>query len=328
MIPVLVDLDSFEMKSLIEGEDSAYVEEVRNTKALVRRSNLVTTPYFALIDINSLETTILSGKVEFSGYKTELVLKENMNDALLIIAPGDEKKFIVSPHGGPRGMFSSYFSRLYGIFYLNGWSICLVNYRGSIGYPLSVMQQLVGKVSELDEGDVMEHVRDLRQKFKIAKLGVWGWSHGGFLASAVAGKHSNEVDFVVAGAPVVNFISSHFSCDIPDWAICETGLSTKADGVIELDETGLANMWRLSTVRLAKNANCPVLIIHGDADRRVPVGQGLEFYLALKRNGKKVRVLLYENCGHSMKMTDAWDDALISSVEFFNDPEGFIAKGE
>jgi acylaminoacyl-peptidase len=327
LIPVLIELNSFQMTDLLDGEESAYVDDVRGVKALIRVSSLIETPRFSILDTDSKDRFDLSESTKFSEFTTKLVLTESMNDALLILAPGEEKKFIVSPHGGPRGMFSTYFSRLYGIFYLNGWSICLVNYRGSMGYPLSVMEELIGKVSELDESDVIEHIRGIRKEFKVSKLGIWGWSHGGFLATVIAGKHSSEVDFVVAGAPVVNFISSHFSCDIPDWGICETGLSKKADGIIEMDEAALLRMWSLSSVKLAKNVSVPVLILHGNCDRRVPVGQALEWFLALQRNDKKVRILIYDNCGHSMKMTDAWDDALISSVEFFEDPNGFIEKG-
>jgi dipeptidyl aminopeptidase/acylaminoacyl peptidase len=54
------------------------------------------------------------------------------------------------------------------------------------------------------------------------------------------------------------------------------------------------------------------------------MGQSYEFFYAMKRAGKPVKLLLYENGGHSMKTPDAWDDAMLSTVAFFEDPKGFI----
>jgi acylaminoacyl-peptidase len=251
-----------------------------------------------------------------------------MNDAILIIAPGDEKKFVVCPHGGPRGMYSTYFSRLMAFFYLNGWSIALVNYRGSTGYPVEVQKSLFGKVAEQDAADVVEHIDRIRARFTVAKLGIWGWSHGGYLATAVAGKYPDKIDFALAGAPVVNHVSQIYTSDIPDWALCETGVKVEADGEIEMSAEILATLWKHGTVQYAKDVKVPMLLIHGKNDRRVPLSQSVDFYLAMRRNQKPVKLLIYDNNGHSMKLVDAWDDMFVTSVEFFEDPLGFITREE
>ena len=41
----------------------------------------------------------------------------------------------------------------------------------------------------------------------------------------MAAKHSELIDFAVIGAPVINFISCFYSCDIPDWALDESGIN-------------------------------------------------------------------------------------------------------
>jgi len=43
---------------------------------------------------------------------------------------------------------------------------------------------------------------------------------------------------------------------------------------------------------------CPVLILHGEADVRVPTSQGYEFYNALKRQGVVTKMVVYPRTPH------------------------------
>ena len=323
LLPVAIDLNTFEIRELMKDDlASVIVDDVRDGKVLVRVATSNVTPRFAVLSEDKVE--FLTDGKKFGDYQVEIVRQENMNDAILILAPGDKKKFIVSGHGGPSGMFSTFWSRIYAVFFLSGYSVCLVNYRGSTGYPADVQKMLPGKVGELDVGDVVEHIDNLRKRFSVEKLGIFGWSHGGLLACGVAGQHSDKIDFAVAGAPVTNMISGYYCVDIPDWPLVESGVKIPADGEIEMDEDTLLKMWKSSMVRFAKNVTVPMLLIHGHNDRRVTWEQSLDFYLALKRNGKKAKLLLYEGIGHSWTPSDICYDIEVSSVRFFNDPLKFI----
>ena len=166
----------------------------------------------------------------------------------------------------------------------------------------------------------------LKKKYKPEKLGIWGWSHGGFLSAHMACKHSDLIDFAVIGAPVINFVSCYFTSDIPDWAIAESGLTKKCDGVIDLKKEVYEKLWEMSPLKYVNGVNVPVLLIHGNSDRRVPFGQSVEFYDALKRLDKKVKLVQYEGNGHSLSHINVADDMLAVSLEFFDDPEKFIDK--
>jgi acylaminoacyl-peptidase len=321
--PAAIDLESLESKELCEiAPASAVVEDVRTGAVIVRVASPIETPRFAFFKDGGL--TFLTESTRFETHSFELVLNENFNDAILIIAPGDTKKFVVSPHGGPSGMFASYFSRYYAFFYLNGYSLCLVNYRGSTGYPADVQKSLPGRCGELDADDVIWHIDRVRSLFNVTKLGIWGWSHGGFLASTLAGRNPDKIDFAVVGAGCTNFIALYYTSDIADWALVEAGARAEPDGEIDIDETALAALLKVSPVRYVKDVKAPILIVHGRADRRVPLGQGLDYYYALKRHNKPVKLLLYDNVGHSMGAPDVWDDTMVASVAFFEDPVGFI----
>ena len=47
-----------------------------------------------------------------------------------------------------------------------------------------------------------------------------------------------------------------------------------------------------------KGVTTPTLILHGEADLRVPISQGYELYNALKRQGVKTEMVVYPRMGH------------------------------
>ena len=47
-----------------------------------------------------------------------------------------------------------------------------------------------------------------------------------------------------------------------------------------------------------KTVKTPTLILHGEQDERVPIGQGYEFYHALKRLGVPTRMVVYPRMPH------------------------------
>ena len=87
-------------------------------------------------------------------------------------------------------------------------------------------------------------------------------------------------------------------------------------------------MWMASSVRFAKNAKVPLLLIHGRKDRRVDMIQAVDFYLAMKRNGNPVKMILYDLVGHSVKLSSCNDDRLVNIIEFANDPKAYLEKDD
>jgi dipeptidyl aminopeptidase/acylaminoacyl peptidase len=53
-----------------------------------------------------------------------------------------------------------------------------------------------------------------------------------------------------------------------------------------------------SAITFADQVTTPLLILHGDADTRVPTGQSFEFYRALEDRGKRVELVLYPREWH------------------------------
>ena len=93
-----------------------------------------------------------------------------------------------------------------------------------------------------------------------------------------------------------------------------------------MDKESFDKMWDMSPIKYIEGVNVPVLIIHGVVDRRVPLGQSIELYTALKRMGKKVKFLQYDENGHSFKHVCAADDMIAESIEFFENPEKITSE--
>ena len=104
---------------------------------------------------------------------------------------------------------------------------------------------------------------------------------------------------------------------IPDWALDESGIENNWYAEKKMDKNLFDKMWDMSPIKYVEGINVPILIIHGAEDRRVPLGQSIELYTALRRMGKKVKFYQYDYNGHSFKHISHSDDMILASIEFF-----------
>lgn len=323
MIPITIDLTNFartEIPGAREGIQSSILCDELNGAFLLINST-PTTPQRIVLLKDGQQKPLTEG-FTFEGFNSSIETCGD-NASVVMLIPEGCKKFVVFPHGGPHGMSSTEYNRQSMIFAKAGWATARVNYVGSTGYPIKQVRKIFGNAGTKDLQDVVECVRMCKKKFGAEKVGIWGWSHGGFLSAHMAAKFSKEINFAVIGAPVTNLVSSYFSCDIPDWSLVESGLSDDCDGYISMNPKVMTKLWDCSPLKYVDGVTVPVLLGHGNLDRRVPIGQSIEFYIALKKAGKKATFLQYDGNGHAMKQRDAFDDFLASSIMFFENPDTF-----
>ena len=58
-----------------------------------------------------------------------------------------------------------------------------------------------------------------------------------------------------------------------------------------------------SPISYADRVSTPVLLLHGEADHRVPIEQSEAYFVALKRLGKEVELVRFPGCAHSFLRT-------------------------
>jgi dipeptidyl aminopeptidase/acylaminoacyl peptidase len=122
-----------------------------------------------------------------------------------------------------------------------------------------------------------------------ARLGVWGYSYGGYMTSWVIG-HTGRFAAAAIGAPVVDLSSFYGTSDIGH-----------VFGPMQISGTPWTNpeeYRQRSPITHLANATTPTLIVHGDADDRCPIGQGEQLFVALLEAGVEVEMVRYPGGAH------------------------------
>ena len=130
-----------------------------------------------------------------------------------------------------------------------------------------------------DYRDIMTGVDDMvrRGLADSTKLAFEGWSYGGYMTAWVVSQTSR---FKAArmGAGLSDLQSMYGTTDIPGY------IGTFFSGV---PTQKTLDFYRArSAITFVDQVTTPLLILHGGSDERVPIGQAMEYYRALKDRGK------------------------------------------
>jgi dipeptidyl aminopeptidase/acylaminoacyl peptidase len=141
-----------------------------------------------------------------------------------------------------------------------------------------------------------------------ARLGICGWSYGGFM-TAWAVTQTDRFRAAVMGASISNWLSFHGTAEISTWDELFWRESP-------FEQSGrYAKFSPISHVRRAKT---PTLIVHGGTDCCVPVGQSQEFYRALRDQKVPTELVIYPRQGHAIQEKNHQRDLLTRIAGWFD----------
>jgi dipeptidyl aminopeptidase/acylaminoacyl peptidase len=213
-------------------------------------------------------------------------------DGWVVLPPGYNPRngpypLILTIHGGPHGADTSSFAFEEQLLAAAGYIVVYTNPRGSTGYGEKFLWGTWGAWGDRDFEDVMGGV-DYALKHYSAdpkRLGVTGYSYGGFLTNWVIG-HTTRFAAAVVGAGPSDWISNYGTSDIP---------RTKESEFLgsPWDPNAHAVMLAQSPVTYAASIRTPTLFVHGEADERVPISQGEEMYTTLKKRQVPAKFIRY-----------------------------------
>jgi acetyl esterase/lipase len=172
---------------------------------------------------------------------------------------------------------------------------------------------------------IVSGTRSLIQKGFIdsTKIGLQGQSWGGFQIVYLITK-TNLYAAAWAGAPVANMTSAYGGIR---WG---TGLNRQFQYEKTQSRIG-ATLWEKPNLYLENSAlfslpkvKTPLVIMANDADDAVPWYQGIEMYTGLRRLGKPVWMLNYNNEAHNLVERKNRKDIQIREQQFFD----YLLKGE
>jgi dipeptidyl-peptidase-4 len=123
-----------------------------------------------------------------------------------------------------------------------------------------------------------------------ARLGIWGWSYGGYL-TLYALTHAPAVFKAgVAGAPVT------------DWKFYDTIYTERYMGTPQSNPKGYEGS---SPLFRAADLRADLLLIHGTADDNVHLANTISFIDALTRAGRPYRLSLYPRQMHGFRARES-----------------------
>lgn len=251
--------------------------------------------YAAVVKMREYNLTELRG-IEMPVSTNTRVSKYPTNKGWMITPPGFDstKKYPVlmyqysgpgSQEGGDRFPVRDYF--WHQMLAQKGYVVVCVDGRGTgfrgRNFKKSTYLQL-GKLESDDQIAAAQHLRTL-SFVDSSRIGIWGWSYGGFMSSTCLFKAPDVFKMAIAVAPVTNW-------RYYDNIYTERYMRTPQENPRGYDDN--------SPVNMVKNLRGKFLLIHGTADDNVHFQNSVELSDALIKAGKQFDFAMYPDKAHGI----------------------------
>lgn len=242
-------------------------------------------------------------------------------DGLLILPVGRSRQdgpfpLVTLVHGGPYGRYADEFMLHWapsGQWLAHaGYAVFLPNPRGGQGHGHDFAASVVAAVGQDEWTDILTGI-DLLVSEGVAdpgRLGIAGWSHGGFMAAWAVG-HTDRFAAAIMGAGISDW---GMLAATGEWGAFEAALG----GSTGWEGTGPHPHDRLSPISYASAIHTPVLIVHGADDTNVPLSQAEYFHRALRNFGVEHEYVVYPRENHSLRERNHQIDLLRRTRAWFD----------
>jgi dipeptidyl aminopeptidase/acylaminoacyl peptidase len=225
--------------------------------------------------------------------------------------------FLLNPHGGPTGASLLSFNTTEQIMAANGYMVLQPNFRGSTGRGEKFATANQNDWGDGDYKDDMSGVQAMVDKgwADPERLGAFGWSYGGFMTMWID-TQTDRFKAISPGAGLPDLYSMYSQTDIHRYLTMFLGMKAPWDNFQEY--------WDHSPMKFVGNVKTPTMILHGQADTRVPIAQAEEFYRALYEKHVPVEYVTYPRENHGFveprHIQDRWQRYLVFFGKYLNDP--------
>ena len=204
---------------------------------------------------------------------------------------------LVLIHGGPQSAWNNNWGFRWNpqVFANSGYVVFAPNPRGSTGYGQQFVNEISGDWGGKAYVDIMNGVANVLRRSPFIdrnRIGAAGASYGGYMINWIQG-HNNDLRFrfkvLVSHDGVYNLTSMYGATEelwFTDWEFKGTPWTNRA----------MYERW--SPHNFVRNFNTPILIIHGELDFRVPIGESLQLFTAVQRKGIDSKLLVFPDEGH------------------------------
>jgi dipeptidyl aminopeptidase/acylaminoacyl peptidase len=227
--------------------------------------------------------------------------------------PGRLRPTILMIHGGPHGQQGPAFNLKAQVYASRGYSVVMVNYRGSSGYGQKFSDGTVGDQNGSEARDVLAGLDEaIRRRGDLdpARLGIEGGSYGGQLTNWII-TQTPRFKAAIPSAGISNLVSLAYTIWTADYMQAEyQGYPWQRDIA--------ARLWERSPLAHVAKVTTPTMFVHGVLDQDVGIAEPEQMYNALKQLGIEAVFLRYPREGHGLREPNHIVDALERSVAWYD----------
>ena len=275
-------LDDAQPRRLVGGVDQKYSFSglaLREDTVVATASAIDVAPLPISVDLGTGVISELANPatvLDEEGTLTEVEVRADDGTpirAWLVLPEGEgPHPLVVFAHGGPWGSWNAWTYRWNpGPFAAAGYAVLLPDPAISTGYGQAMIdrgQQQLGGTPFTDIMTLTEAAGE-RPDIDSERVALAGGSYGGYMANWVAGHTGSAFKCIVTHASLWNTTSMGRTTDNSSW-----------------DSAMREQSAQYSPHLFAEDIEVPMLVIHGDKDYRVPIGQGQELWLDLLTQAK------------------------------------------
>ena len=221
---------------------------------------------------------------------------------------------LMDPYGGPHAQRVLRARSAFGTsqwFADAGYAVLVVDGRGSPGRGHAWERAVAGDLAAPPLEDQIEALHAAAERFDgcldLERVGIRGWSFGGYLAALAVLRRPDVFHAAVAGAPVT------------EWRLYDTHYTERYLGEPDRD-AGVYD--GSSLLPLAADLERPLLLIHGLADDNVVAAHTLQLSRALLEAGRPHRVLPLVGVTHMTPQAQVAEALLRFQLDFLDDTLG------
>jgi dipeptidyl aminopeptidase/acylaminoacyl peptidase len=224
---------------------------------------------------------------------------------------GSPPPAVVQVHGGPGSQVRPSFSPEAHALAQAGFLVVAPNYRGSSGYGRAFQDLNNKDWGGGDLEDLLAVVQALGRAGEIdgARVGITGESYGGYmtLRAITAAPEVFAAAVELYGMPDL----------VEDYRLTEDRFGSWYETEMGTPATHADLFRERSPIHSLDRVRAPLLVLQGANDTNVPKAESDLVVEALRRAGRPVEYVVYENEGHGFTRRETRLDAMARTVEFF-----------
>ncbi len=207
--------------------------------------------------------------------------------------PGRKYPAVLEIHGGPKAVSGTVFFHEYQCLSNDGYFVIYCNPRGSDGRgeAYADITEVFGKDDFEDLLEFTDEALTFCPDIDGEKIGVCGGSYGGFMCNWIVG-HTDRYAAAVSQRSISNYLTKCLYTDIGYYA------NRLQMGAYPWED--FHKVWSMSPLSGAGSARTPLLLLQSDEDYRCWMGDAIQMFSAVKRQGTDTRLVLFHGENHEL----------------------------